>query len=163
MLKLSKKVEYALISMCYMAKRDKGQLTTTRELSENFNFSQELIGKVLQSLTKNGFVTSVQGVKGGYELAQEPESINITGVINAVDGPVRVVSCIEEGEDCTCEQLSFCNIRNPMETIQLKLIHFFDTITLQDLQSNQIPFEVTSTPDKGDSIPVNFVRQLNKN
>ncbi|MCB0259910.1 MAG: Rrf2 family transcriptional regulator, partial [Calditrichaeota bacterium] len=65
MLKFSKKVEYALISMLYMAKREDGELTTSRELSQHFNIPQELAGKVLQSLARTGCIASVQGVKGG--------------------------------------------------------------------------------------------------
>ena len=131
MLKFSKKVEYALISMLYMADRQEGELTTSRELSQTFNIPQELVGKVLQSLARNGCIASVQGVKGGYQLAMMPEFISLTQVIAAVEGPVRVVNCVNTPESCTCEQLAFCNIRNPMETIQFKLMQFLNSITLK--------------------------------
>lgn len=138
MLKLSKKVEYALISMIYMAERRPGELTTSRELAQHFNIPQEIIGKVLQSLSRSGLITSVQGVKGGYHLAHLPEEIKLGGVIKAVDGPIRVVSCVDNSEGCDCDQMHYCNIRNPMEIIQIQLMRFFDTITLKDLQDNTI-------------------------
>ena len=156
MLKFSKKVEYALISMLYMAERIEGELTTSRELSQTFNIPQELVGKVLQSLAKSGCIISVQGVKGGYQLAQIPEMISLTQVIRAVEGPIRVVNCVNEPESCTCDQLNYCNMRNPMETIQYKLTQFLNSITLKDLQKNSIPI----APHKKQRPSVNVIANL---
>lgn len=137
MLKFSKKVEYALISMLYMANRQDGQLTSARELSEKFNLPQEIAGKVLQKLARHNCISSVQGVKGGYQLIQPPEEINLTTVIKAVDGPVRLVNCVTDKDNCGCDQFAFCNMRNPMELLQSRLVQFFDAITLADLQAEQ--------------------------
>lgn len=157
MLKFSKKVEYALISMLYMAKRESGELTTSRELSEHFNIPQELAGKVLQSLARTGCIASVQGVKGGYQLASAPELINLTAVITAVDGPIKVVNCVEEPGQCGCDQLRYCNMRNPMETIQSKLIEFFNAITLKDLQTNLTAFNLSEAVQKNAAnVTLNF-------
>ncbi len=162
MLKFSKKIEYALISMLFMADREKGELTTSRELSENFNIPQELVGKVLQKLAKNGCVTSVQGVKGGYQLLLPPEMVSLSRVIRAVEGPIRIVNCVNEPESCTCDQLNYCNMRNPMETIQYKLTQFLNSITLKDLQANSTPFEPRLSK-KGSAINVisNLPDQVN--
>lgn len=156
MFKISKKVEYALISLLYMADREEGELTTSRELSEIFNIPQEIGGKVLQSLTRGGFINSVQGVKGGYQLAIPAERIVVTDVISAVEGPLRVVGCAIDAENCTCDQLNYCNIRNPMETIQLKLIQFFNTISIKDLQQNTITMSNEALSGSESSFPVKF-------
>ncbi|MCB0262437.1 MAG: Rrf2 family transcriptional regulator [Calditrichaeota bacterium] len=140
MLKFSKKVEYALISLLYMANRESNDLITSRELAQHFNFPQELIGKVLQSLARCSYVRSVQGVRGGYELSSNPENIRLTQVIHAVDGPIRVVNCLNNLGDCQCDQLDYCNIRNPMEKLQVKLLEALHEITLKDLQDNTISF-----------------------
>lgn len=162
MLKFSKKIEYALISMLYMAEQPEGDLTTSRELSQTFNIPQELVGKVLQSLARSGCIASVQGVKGGYQLAMDPEFISLTQVITAVEGPVQVVNCVNNPASCTCEQLAFCNMRNPMETIQFKLTQFLSSITLKDLQNNSIPFEPRKKKrDAIKNIAANLVDQVN--
>jgi Rrf2 family protein len=147
--------------MLYMAEQEKEQLSTTRELAETFNIPQELVGKVLQSLAKNGCINSVQGVKGGYQLAKEPDQINLGEIILAVDGPVKVVNCVDEIDSCSCEQLDFCNMRNPMETIQSKLITFFNSVSLRDLQSNYIPHDIASVSGQGESHNVTFVNRAN--
>ncbi len=162
MLKFSKKVEYALISMLYMAERSQGELTTSREISESFNIPQELIGKVLQALAKHGCITSVQGVKGGYQLTRLPGEILLTEILNAVHGPVRVVNCVDDPEECGCDQFDFCNMRNPMETLQFKLIEFFNSISLRDLHNNSIDIqELTRKHGARKSIPVQLVEPAN--
>ncbi|MCK6619062.1 MAG: Rrf2 family transcriptional regulator [Calditrichaceae bacterium] len=162
MLKFSKKVEYALISMLYMAEQQKGQLISARELAESFNIPQELVGKVLQSLARVGFISSVQGVKGGYQLAMEPDKIRLPEVIYAVEGPVRVVNCVDDPENCDCEQIKYCNMRNPMETLQLKLLAFLDSISLKELQTNQFPVEITIGKSSAGGHPVRFIdRSIN--
>lgn len=157
MFKISKKVEYALISMLYMAERHDGQLTTAKELSQIFNIPQEIVGKVLQSLARSGLINSEQGVKGGYQLGRPPESIALSGVIRAVVGPIRVVGCIDDPESCSCDQLDYCNMRNPMETIQMKLTHFFNSISLRDLQINRIEIRPTGSVKGQQSVPVKLI------
>jgi Rrf2 family protein len=146
MLKFSKKLEYALISLLYLAEQDEDVLVSSRELAQVFSFPQELIGKVLQSLARYNFVRSVQGVRGGYQITTSPENIPLIRVIEAVEGPVRVVSCINGDGDCQCEQLECCNIKNPMETLQEKFLEALTHITLKDLQENTISF---AKPDVG--------------
>ncbi len=81
MLRLSKKVEYALIAMMDLAKNSETEPITTKSLASTYQIPQELLGKVMQSLTKNGLLTSVQGVKGGYILGDDPEKIKLMQII----------------------------------------------------------------------------------
>lgn len=153
MLRFSKKVEYALISLMHMGQQSNGDLTTSRELARAFNIPQEVIGKVLQSLAKKGYITSVQGVKGGYQLSDALTGISLSGVIEAVDGPVRVVGCLDGGRECGCDQADYCNIRHSMETIQSRLHEFLGAISLADLRDRrfpmwQIPPRAGATPAK---------------
>ena len=136
MLKLNKKVEYALIAMLHMAEKAPGQLTTARELSETFHIPLQMTGKVLQRLAKQGLIRSVQGVKGGYQIEQSLHNISISSVVLAIEGPTYLVKCIRKTPNpvCGCDQNHACNIKSAMVTIQHKLRTFFNTISLQDLQ-----------------------------
>jgi Rrf2 family protein len=133
MLKLSKKTEYAIIALLDMAGNGQGRLTTVRDLSQKYNIPREIMGKVMQSLAREGLIISQQGVKGGYKIAYKPKDINISSVIQAVDGPISLVDCkIHDRENC--EQIEFCNIKSPMNFIHSELLNFFNGITLQDFQ-----------------------------
>jgi Rrf2 family nitric oxide-sensitive transcriptional repressor len=135
MLKLSKKVEYALIALLHISEKDPSELISARELSEIYHIPPELLGKVLQSLTKAGLISSIQGVKGGYYLAQSLEKISIDQVINVVEGPIKIVKCVEKNHSsCKCRQMDFCTIRNPMDILQQKINNFFKNISLQKIK-----------------------------
>ena len=66
MIKLSKKVEYGLISLLHIAGLKADELVTTKELAGHYHIPQEVLGKVLQTLTKAELIESTQGVRGGY-------------------------------------------------------------------------------------------------
>lgn len=136
MMKFSKKVEYALIALLHIAKKSAEELTTARELSDKYYISLELMGKILQSLAKSGLVISVQGVKGGYFMAQPIEQINISTVITAIDGPIAIADCLDSGDESVCERERNCLIRKSMEQIQSRLVGLFDGITLKDFETN---------------------------
>lgn len=137
MVKLTKKVEYGLIAILYIALKAPGELTTARELSSHFSIPPELMGKVLQKLARHQIIASVQGVKGGYQMLQQLENIKISDVVAAVEGPIQVVSCVVAPGDQSCEQSYSCNIKKSMENIQTRIIHFFDSINLKELQESQ--------------------------
>lgn len=145
MLKLSKRIEYGLIAMLYIAHKSPTSLTTARELAEKFRLPAEMLGKVLQALARGGFITSVQGVKGGYKLAKPLEEIKLTAIVTALEGQMFLVNCLKnETKACKCERGSLCNIRIGMRTIQTKLNSFLNTISLKDLQDEYVRYFANS-------------------
>jgi Rrf2 family protein len=138
MLRISKKVEYALIGMLHMSMKKSVELTTAKELSACYNIPLDLMGKVLQRLAKTGLIRSEQGAKGGYQLNKPMQEMNIGTILKVVDGPVKIVNCIRLKDHLNCEQESRCIIRNPMLVIQDKLDDFFNNLSLQDIRDEII-------------------------
>jgi Rrf2 family protein len=134
MLRISKKVEYALIGLLHMSQRSDQTLTTAKELASNYHIPQELMGKVLQQLARRDLIRSVQGVKGGYKIQRSADQITLNLICEVIDGPFKIVNCIQKKDHLDCEQHHFCTIRNPMEIIQNKLEVFFEQLTLKDLE-----------------------------
>ena len=136
MLKFSKKVEYALMSMLYMAQKSPGNLTTARELSSRFNIPYELICKVLQTLTHKCLLKSIQGVKGGYLLERTLDKIYFSDVITALEGPIAITACMrpDNFHPFKCDQKNYCNLKGPINVVQRKLASLFANLTLQDLE-----------------------------
>jgi Rrf2 family protein len=134
MLKLSKKVEYGLISMMHMDLAPSGDLATARELSDLYNIPTELLGKVLQSLTKGQLIASAQGAKGGYRLARALERVTLGEVVEAVDGPVHIAVC-QDDPSC-CEQYSTCNIKRPVFEVQKQLMEYIYGLPLSEFRNS---------------------------
>ena len=136
MLRFSKKVEYALIAMLHMASEDQHKLSTAKELSYRYHIPLELMGKVLQRLSKQGLVESVQGIKGGYKLKRPLAEISISEILVTVDGPLKLVNCLEKKDNSFCDQHVNCTIKNPMGVIQSRLESLFDELKLQDIEKD---------------------------
>ena len=66
MLKINKKVEYALIALKLMLEKEQGELTTAREVSDKFHTPFDTTAKVMQMMNSARMLESVKGVKGGY-------------------------------------------------------------------------------------------------
>jgi Rrf2 family protein len=128
MLKLSKKVEYGLISLLHMDSLDGDRLATTKEIAEQYRIPSELLGKVLQSLAKTNLVESVHGARGGYRLTRPLEEATLGDVVQAMEGPLQLARCQEDPD--ACEQFCACNIREPVLRIQAQLNAFINRIRL---------------------------------
>lgn len=136
MLKLSKKVEYAIVALIDLAGSKGIEPITTKSVAEKNSIPQELLGKIMQGLVKDGILKSVQGVKGGYTLGREPGQISVKQIIEVLEGPISITACSHvEEDDCTCNLLPNCSIKSPMEMIQSELNTYFSNISLKDLKS----------------------------
>jgi Rrf2 family protein len=126
MLKLTRDIEYALISLVAMG--EQGERFSRRELAERFNIPQELLSKILQRLAKAGIVTSTQGPTGGYALAGDMDSIAVGDVIQAIQGSTHLVACLDEE---ACRQAGVCNIHDSMAKMQDLIGSFFQNMSLR--------------------------------
>ena len=135
MLRFSKKVEYALIALMDLAELNEEIPVTAKTVAQHYQIPYELLGKVMQRLTRNGLLNSVQGVKGGYVLGKPPDKISIKEVIELLEGPISIASCNSE-EHSECDLLTTCTIKSPMEVIQNELDKYFSKISLKDLKAS---------------------------
>lgn len=142
MLRLSKKIDYALIAMDYIAFMENDQIVNTKTIAEKYNIPLELLAKILQKLAKKGFVISHNGPKGGYLLAKDPSEISIGEIIQAIEGPIGIADCYH-APDHLCSQKASCNIRTPLGVIQLNIINLLNSITL--CQMHQDGFNLPSS------------------
>lgn len=134
MLKLSKKVEYALIALLYMDQRSGEGLASTKEIAETFHVPAELLGKVLQTLARVNLLESVKGSHGGYRVRKPIDQLSVGEVIEAIEGPVLIVPCCD-GSD-TCRQHDTCNIRAPIQRIQEDVRNYIHQLPLAAFRQN---------------------------
>ena len=116
MLRLSKKTDYALMAMKHLASDPRRRAASAREIAETYDIPVELMGKVLTRLVRSGLLTSHQGIRGGYELAQPPAATSVAAVIEAIDGPLTMTACTPDHDQC--HQFSKCTVRDPLRRIR---------------------------------------------
>lgn len=68
--------------------------------------AQKLMGR----LAAEGLLSSARGSGGGFRLARDPSAISLADIIEAVEGPIAMTSCVEDGRhDCGLEEA--CRVR----------------------------------------------------
>ena len=88
-------VEYAFHSLFYMVDLPGQKTIGIKQIAELNQITESYLSKVFAKLRKSGIVRSVTGVKGGYELARQPEAITFWDVIEAIEGPSYYFQCAE--------------------------------------------------------------------
>ncbi|MEI7787691.1 MAG: Rrf2 family transcriptional regulator [Chlorobiaceae bacterium] len=131
MLQVSRKFEYGLHAITYLATKGQDRVVTVKEMADEIGFSQEFLSKAMQSLKRAGLATSVQGVKGGYKLGRTTAEITIADIAIAIEGKPHIVHC--GVEPCSCEIFSSCSHRVYMNKLQGKIQDLLAQTTIHSL------------------------------
>ncbi len=129
MIKINRKVEYALMVLKLMNQKDQTSLTTAREVCDQFNTPFDTTAKVMQQLNNEGILLSHKGVKGGYTLARDLDQVSYKELVEIIEGRKFMMDC-HEGP---CEMLGTCNISQPIKRLNDYLITIFNSLTLSEL------------------------------
>ena len=130
MLKLSKTIEYALISINHINQCDEDIPISVKKISKKYNISFELLAKILQKLSKARILRAIQGPKGGYKLNDKYKNFTLIQLIEILEGPFGITGCLT---DHNCEQISRCNIITPVERINSQVYKVFNQIKLNEI------------------------------
>ena len=131
MLQVSRKFEYGLHAVTYLATKGQNRVVTVKEMADDIGFSQEFLSKAMQSLKRAGLATSVQGVKGGYKLGRTTAEITIADIAIAIEGKPHIVHCgVAAG---SCEIFSSCTHRGYMNKLQEKIQDLLAQTTIHSL------------------------------
>jgi Rrf2 family protein len=128
MLQVSRKFEYGLHAVTYLSLKGPERVVTVKEMAADIGFSQVFLAKAMQNLKKAGITRSVQGVKGGYMLARNPEQITVADIGLAIEGKPHLMRCSHER--CECEIESNCNHKGYMVNLQVRIHQLLDETTI---------------------------------
>jgi len=137
MLRFTKRADYGLMAIHYIAVQEDLGAVSAKRIAEEFHIPSELLAKILQRLAKKKLITSTNGPKGGYVLARRPPEISVGDVVRALEGPINIVSCLEASSDCP--QMAHCNLRRPVQKIQVAISQVLDTMSLSELIGADVP------------------------
>ena len=131
MLKLTKKADYGLIAMKYLAEHAEKQAKSAKEIAEAQGIPSELLAKILQKLVRAKLLVSLQGTNGGYRLARDSRTISAFDVIKAIEGPLFITSCVTHKG--ACEQTSRCTVKEPLQKVSLAIEEVLSKVTIFEL------------------------------
>jgi Rrf2 family protein len=132
MLKINKKVEYALMALKFMSDKPAQTLTSAREVCDELKTPFDTTAKVMQIMNNKEILKSVQGIKGGYTLNISLDKITYSELVHIIEGKEDIGRACTNNKG-TCELIAQCNIITPVEILNKKLNHYLDNLTLQEL------------------------------
>jgi len=100
MMRLTNLADYAVVVMTAAARCE--SCTSASSIARVTGLGSATSAKLLNMLAKAGLLTSTRGAAGGFRLARPADAITLADIVEAVDGPIAVTSCVAHGhEDCS--------------------------------------------------------------
>lgn len=131
MIKLSRKMEYALVALKHMLNKRPGERSTAKEVSDTYNTPFDVTARVMQILAQSSLLKSEQGSQGGYSIIKDLSKVTVNDLIEIIEGPTQIVKCLQD--EAPCEVKTKCNIVSPVQQLNQRLIQFYSSVNLKDL------------------------------
>jgi Rrf2 family protein len=128
MVQLSRKMEYTLMALRFMASVPEGTLVTAKEISHHYQVPFEVVSRCLQKLAKRGLLTSVSGAAGGYHLNPSWSKLSLLDLYEILEGKAQLVRCLDS--ESHCEYIEKCDLIDPISKINAQMRQFYQNINL---------------------------------
>jgi Rrf2 family protein len=126
-MQLSRAVDYALLGLTYLA-RETDRAASVTEVSREQKLSLYFLRNVFQKLKAAGLLTSRPSQ--GYTLARQPRLISLRQVVEAVEGPTALQSCLSSKG---CAKSGCCRLAKTWAMIQRRFLADLHRTRLTDL------------------------------
>ncbi len=103
-MRLSSLADYAVVMMSACARHCGQARLNTLLLAEETGIPQPTVQKLVSKLSHAGLLRSVRGAGGGFKLARPAAAVTLADIIEAIEGPIAMTSCVDTGKhDCGLE------------------------------------------------------------
>ena len=131
MLHITRKGDYAIRGMVYLAMKPPEQMSLISEMAAAIDVSQTLLAKIFQNFSKVGLVKSYRGVGGGFMLGRPAEQISLLEIVEAVEGPIVLNQCLLHPG--TCDRDAVCTVHPVWKELQEKMRDILGGVSLKHL------------------------------
>lgn len=99
MFSVSARTQYAIRAMTHLA-RLADRSATAADIAEAESIPAKYLEGILSRLTVSGLIESERGKHGGYRMAIDPATISMLSIVEAMDGTVKPVVCVDTADSC---------------------------------------------------------------
>jgi Rrf2 family protein len=99
-MQITRMADYATRVLIHLAALPAGSRANRVTLAKLADVPMEFLGKVLQALTRARLICSHRGVNGGFELARASSDISMLDILEAIEGPVTLNTCLAHANAC---------------------------------------------------------------
>ena len=127
---LTRDTDYAIRSLCYIAKNSK-RIVSVTELVSNLKIPRPFLRKILQELNKKGVLESFKGKGGGFRLGTSAKKIFIVDVVGCFQGPIKMQEHLfKKG---LCPNIKTCVLKKRLDIIEKRMIAELDRVSIASL------------------------------
>ena len=108
-MRLTHLADYAVVLMTAAARYPAGARLSATELAEDTGVPLPTAQKLMGQLAASGLLTSMRGASGGFALARAASEISLADIVEAVEGPIEMTSCVDS-ERHLCALESACQV-----------------------------------------------------
>ena len=129
---ISTKGRYALRVMTELATEPAEKMLPLKEVAKKQQISEKYLEALLKGLVKQGLVVGARGKGGGYRLAKAPEKCTVWEILEAAEGSLAPVACME-AERKPCPRADRCATLPMWQGLDRVIREYFNGITLAQL------------------------------
>ncbi len=131
MMKLNKKMEYALMALKYFSLQTAKNTLSAKEVAEATHAPYEVVARVLQSLSSNGWLKAEYGTQGGYQLVKNLNSATVHELMLLIEGSTEITNCLNSEKECDLAKK--CTIINPIQSLNQKIQNFYKSMKVSEI------------------------------
>lgn len=129
--RISEGSNLALHALAYLVHHQEGGLPIpVNRIARVLGASRDHLGKVMQRLSRQGFVNSRRGPRGGFTVGRSAEELTLLEIIEAVDGPLNSKKCLLGNPVCATAS---CLVSDLMERIYNEVHRELSSAKLSEL------------------------------
>lgn len=131
-MRLARMTDYAVVVLCQMARAPGRAVFTATALAETTGLPQPSVSKLLKKLAQKEVLTAQRGAAGGYSLTRPAGQITAREIIVALEGPLVLAACVDEGEE-SCGFERSCPIRGHWDPVNMAVHDALGKVTLAEM------------------------------
>jgi Rrf2 family protein len=143
-MQLTRAADYAVRVMIHLASLSDEKRISLPELARAAQAPPSFLSKVLQTLARQGLISSRRGTTGGFALLENGRKANMRTVIEAIEGPIFLNRCIEVGRSCGRD--SWCPAHPVWAEAQMALLTVLERYTMVELAGMSCAVQTVQAP-----------------
>jgi Rrf2 family protein len=134
---LTKTGLHAVRAVVALAKLPAGTFAGAARIARDIGAPENYLGKLLQTLAREGLVESQKGLGGGFRLARPSRSITLLDVVEPLEHVSRWSGCILGRSECS--DADPCAIHNRWKTVRDAYLRMLERTTIAELVAKGEP------------------------
>jgi len=128
----SKTCEYAIRALIYIAQQTKdGSRIGIKLIAKGIDSPEYFIAKILQDLSRKGYVQSAKGPNGGFYLSEQNKKTSLLEIVREMDGNKLFEGCGLGLKECSSEHP--CPIHDQYKYVKEKINLILETSIISDM------------------------------